>query len=82
MTGSRFAPRVLVVETKKNRALLRPGGSADLAQIRDLCRYVGASATHTRRPSGWVIPLRSLPDVRALAEYQRWVIRELTAAVT
>ena len=74
----RPAPMVLIVQVRGEQALLRAGGSATRAAVRDVIDYVLASCRWSRQAGGWVVPVGDLPDVRAGAELRRWVVRDVT----
>jgi hypothetical protein len=81
MVTRRPAPRILFIETRGERALIRPGGSAWRREVLDLANYVLADVIWSPTGKGYVISAAAVPDVQAGAEIAGgWIVRYVKGA--
>lgn len=78
---SRPTPRVLVIEVRGDRALIRPGGSARRREVLELADYVLAETIWSATGRGFVISAAAVPDIQAGAELLGgWIVRDAKAS--
>lgn len=78
---SRPAPRVMVVQVRGDRALLRHGGSATRAEVHDVAEFAVTGPVWSQRAGGWVIAADAVPDVMAAAQVVGgWIVRDAKEA--
>lgn len=78
--SKRPTPKVLVIEVRGERALIRPGGSAHRRELDALASYVLAEHQWSAAGKGYVISAAAAPDIRAGAEMLGgWIVRDVKA---